>query len=132
MAKVARIGLGVMGDPMSGHIRKKGGHVSRATIATAPRPKLGAKNMAATPRRRRGRRQGRRFVFCCIGDDNDLRDVTLGPEGALTIAQRRNFVDNTTASADIARELFAAAETKGFDFLDAPVSAVKPVPRMPR
>src|SRR4029079_13492307 len=63
------------------------------------------------------------FVFCCVGNDNDLREVTLGPKGAFnTVKKGAVFIDNTTASANIARELYAAAKAKGFDFLDAPVS----------
>jgi len=124
MAKVAWIVLGVMGYPMAGHIRKKGGHdltvynrngakaeawVKEYGGDTAPTPAEAAKDAD--------------FVFCCVGNDNDLRDVTLGPKGAFnSVRKGAVFVDNTTASAGIARELFAAAKTKGFDFLDAPVS----------
>jgi len=62
-------------------------------------------------------------VFCCVGNDNDLREVTLGAQGAFnTVKKGAVFIDNTTASANIARELHAAAKSKGFDFLDAPVS----------
>ena len=62
-------------------------------------------------------------MFCCVGNDNDLRDVTLGPKGAFNAVRKGAvFIDNTTASANIARELYAAAKAKGFDFLDAPVS----------
>jgi 3-hydroxyisobutyrate dehydrogenase len=63
------------------------------------------------------------FVFCCVGNDNDLREVTLGAQGAFnTVKKGAVFIDNTTASANIARELYAAAGAKGFGFLDAPVS----------
>ena len=62
-------------------------------------------------------------MFCCVGNDNDLREVTLGPEGAFNAVRKGAvFIDNTTASANVARELYAAARSKGFDFLDAPVS----------
>jgi 3-hydroxyisobutyrate dehydrogenase len=124
MAKVAWIGLGVMGYPMAGHIRKKGGHDltvynrNRAKAeawtkeyggSTAPTPAEAAKDAD--------------FVFCCVGNDNDLREVTLGPQGAFnTVKKGAVFIDNTTGSASIARELSAAAKAKGFDFLDAPVS----------
>jgi 3-hydroxyisobutyrate dehydrogenase-like beta-hydroxyacid dehydrogenase len=124
MAKVAWIGLGVMGYPMAGHIRKKGGHdltvynrngakaeawVKEYGGKTAPTPADAAKDQD--------------FVFCCVGNDNDLRDVTLGPKGAFNAVRKGAvFIDNTTASANIARELYAAAKAKGFDFLDAPVS----------
>ncbi len=124
MAKVAWIGLGVMGYPMAGHIRKKGGHdltvynrngakadawVKEYGGKTAPTPADAAKDQD--------------FVFCCVGNDNDLREVTLGPQGAFNAVQKGAvFIDNTTASANVARELYAAAKGKGFDFLDAPVS----------
>jgi 3-hydroxyisobutyrate dehydrogenase-like beta-hydroxyacid dehydrogenase len=124
MAKVAWIGLGVMGYPMAGHLRKKGGHdltvynrngakaeawVKEYGGKTAPTPADAAKDQD--------------FVFCCVGNDNDLRDVTLGPKGAFNAVRKGAvFIDNTTASANIARELYAAAKGKGFDFLDAPVS----------
>jgi len=124
MAKVAWIGLGVMGYPMAGHLRKKGGHdltvynrngakaeawVKEYGGKTAPTPADAAKDQE--------------FVFCCVGNDNDVRDVTLGAKGAFsTVRKGAVFIDNTTASANIARELYAAAKAKGFDFLDAPVS----------
>ena len=123
-AKVAWIGLGVMGYPMAGHIRRKGGHdltvynrngakaeawAKEYGGATAPTPAEAAKDAD--------------FVFCCVGNDNDLREVTLGSQGAFnTVRKGAVFIDNTTASANIARELYAAAKSKGFDFLDAPVS----------
>ena len=123
-AKVAWIGLGVMGYPMAGHIRRKGGHdltvynrngakaeawAKEYGGATAPTPAEAAKDAD--------------FVFCCVGNDNDLREVTLGAQGAFnTVKKGAVFIDNTTASANIARELHAAAKSKGFDFLDAPVS----------
>ena len=124
MAKVAWIGLGVMGYPMAGHIRRKGGHdltvynrngakaeawTKEYGGATAPTPQDAAKDAD--------------FVFCCVGNDSDLREVTLGPKGAFNgVRKGAVFIDNTTASANIARELYAAAKGKGFDFLDAPVS----------
>jgi 3-hydroxyisobutyrate dehydrogenase len=124
MAKVAWIGLGVMGYPMAGHLRKKGGHdltvynrnaakadawVKEHGGKTAPTPADAAKDQD--------------FVFCCVGNDSDVRDVTLGPKGAFQAVRKGAvFIDNTTASATIARELFAAAKDRGFDFLDAPVS----------
>ena len=124
MAKVAWIGLGVMGSPMAGHIRKKAAHeltvynrngakadawVKEYGGKTAPTPADAAREAD--------------FVFCCVGNDNDLRDVTLGPKGAFnSVRKGAVFIDNTTASANVARELYAAAKSKGFDFLDAPVS----------
>jgi 3-hydroxyisobutyrate dehydrogenase-like beta-hydroxyacid dehydrogenase len=124
MAKVAWIGLGVMGYPMAGHIRKKGGH--DLTVYNRNAAKAGAwtneygGNTAPTPAEAA---RDADLVFCCVGNDNDLREVTLGPQGAFnTVRSGAVFIDNTTASANVARELYAAARSKGFDFLDAPVS----------
>jgi 3-hydroxyisobutyrate dehydrogenase-like beta-hydroxyacid dehydrogenase len=124
MANVAWIGLGVMGYPMAGHIRKKGGHdlvvynrngakaeawVKEYGGKAAPTPAEAAKNAD--------------FVFACVGNDDDLRSVTTGQDGAFHTQRRGTiFIDNTTASANVARELYTAAKAKGFDFLDAPVS----------
>ncbi len=124
MAKVAWIGLGVMGYPMAGHIRKKGGHDlvvynRNGAKAEAWAKEYGGKT-AATPA---DAAKDADFVFCCVGNDNDLREVTLGAKGAFnTVKKGAVFIDNTTASANVARELYAAAKAKGFDFLDAPVS----------
>lgn len=124
MSKVAWIGLGVMGFPMAGHIREKGGHelsVYNRTAAKADEwvAKFGGQT-APTPAEAA---RGAEFVFCCVGNDNDLREVTLGADGAFqTLGEGAVFIDNTTASADIARELNAAAKQRGAGFLDAPVS----------
>ena len=123
-AKVAWIGLGVMGYPMAGHIRKKGGYDltvynRNGAKAEAWAREYGGKT-APTPAEAA---KDADFVFCCVGNDNDLREVTLGAHGAFnTVKKGAVFIDNTTASANIARELYAAAKSKGFDFLDAPVS----------
>jgi 3-hydroxyisobutyrate dehydrogenase len=125
MAKVAWIGLGVMGYPMAGHLAKKGGHQltvynRNGAKAEAWVKEYGGGKTAPTPA---DAARDQDFVFCCVGNDNDLRDVTLGAKGAFNgIAKGAVFIDNTTASANIARELYAAAKAKGFDFLDAPVS----------
>ncbi len=125
MAKVAWIGLGVMGYPMAGHVLKNGGHeltVYNRTAAKAEQwvAEHGAGRTAATPR---DAADGADFIFCCVGNDDDLRSVTTGPDGAFqSIKPGAVFIDNTTASADVARELHAAARDKGFAFLDAPVS----------
>ena len=125
MAKVAWIGLGVMGFPMAGHIQRKGGHdlvVYNRTFAKAQDwvAKNGAGKTAKTPAEAA---DGADFVFCCVGNDDDLRSVTTGPQGAFeSVKKGAVFIDNTTASANVARELHAAAKAKGFDFLDAPVS----------
>jgi 3-hydroxyisobutyrate dehydrogenase len=124
MAKVAWIGLGVMGYPMAGHLRKKGGHdltvYNRNSAKAEAWVKEHGGKTAATPA---DAAKDQDFVFCCVGNDNDVREVTLGAKGAFgTMRKGAIFVDNTTASANIARELHAAAKAKGFDFLDAPVS----------
>lgn len=124
MSKVAWIGLGVMGFPMAGHIRAKGGHeltVYNRTRAKADEwvAKFGGR-AAATPAEAA---RDAEFVFCCVGNDDDLRAVTIGQDGAFAgLGSGAIFIDNTTASADVARELFAAAKQKGAGFLDAPVS----------
>ena len=124
MAKVAFLGLGVMGYPMAGHLKNKGGHevtVYNRTAAKAEKwvGQYGGKR-AATPKEAAA---GQDFVMCCVGNDNDLREVTLGANGAFAgVAKSAVFVDHTTASAEIARELQAEAKKRGFDFIDAPVS----------
>ncbi len=124
MSKVAFIGLGVMGYPMAGHIREKGGHdlvVYNRTTAKADKwaEQYGGET-AATPAEAA---KDAEFVFICVGNDSDLREVTLGPDGAFsTLKSGAIVIDNTTASADIARELHTVAKEKGADFLDAPVS----------
>lgn len=125
MAKVAWIGLGVMGYPMAGHILKKGGHAltiyNRNTAkAEAWVKEHGAGTVAKTPAEAAS---GADFVFSCVGNDDDLRSVTTAKDGAFHgMAKGAIFIDNTTASAIVARELHAAATAKGFGFLDAPVS----------
>ena len=125
MAKVAFIGLGVMGYPMAGHLAKKGGHDltvynRNGAKADAWVKEYGTGRTAPTPA---AAAEGQDFVFCCVGNDTDLREVTLGAQGAFNTARKGAvFIDNTTASANVARELYAAAKAKGFSFLDAPVS----------
>jgi 3-hydroxyisobutyrate dehydrogenase len=124
MAKVAFLGLGVMGFPMAGHLVKKGGHevtVFNRTAAKAKEwaDKFGGKT-APTPK---AAAEGQDFVMCCVGNDNDLRAVALGPDGAFAgMKKGATFVDHTTASAEVARELDAEATRLGFKFIDAPVS----------
>jgi 3-hydroxyisobutyrate dehydrogenase len=124
MAKVAFLGLGVMGYPMAGHLKNKGGHevtVYNRTAAKAEQwvKQYGGKS-APTPK---AAAQGQGFVMACVGNDNDLREVMLGPDGAFgAMGKGTILVDHTTASAEIARELHAAAKKQGFDFVDAPVS----------
>ena len=129
--RVAFLGLGVMGGPMAGHLAQAGHQVtvynrtpakSQAWLdefATTPSP-LGAHAHAATPAAAAALAD---IVFCCVGNDADLRSVVLGPHGALAgMRPGTVLVDHTTASADIARELSALALDAGLHFIDAPVS----------
>ncbi len=124
MAKVAFLGLGVMGYPMAGHLRTKGGHdvtVYNRTAAKADKwvAQFGGKS-APTPKQAA---EGQDFVMCCVGNDDDLRQVTLGADGAFSgMKKGALFVDHTTASAEIARDLYKAGKERGFDVIDAPVS----------
>ena len=124
MAKVAFVGLGVMGYPMAGHLKTKGGHdvtVYNRTAAKADKwvAQFGGKS-APTPREAA---EGQDFVMACVGNDNDLREVMLGKDGVFAGTRKGAIVvDHTTASAEIARELHAEAKARGFDFIDAPVS----------
>jgi 3-hydroxyisobutyrate dehydrogenase len=124
MAKVAFLGLGVMGYPMAGHLKNKGGHDVTVYNRTAAKAQKWVGqyrgHSAATPK---AAAEGQDFVMCCVGNDNDLREVALGPNGAFQgIKNGAVFVDHTTASAEIARELEAQAKERGFSFIDAPVS----------
>src|SRR6186713_2620190 len=124
MAKVAFLGLGVMGYPMAGHLKNKGGHEVTVYNRTAAKAEQWVKQhggkSAPTPK---AAAEGQDFVMACVGNDNDLREVTLGPNGAFAgMGKGKVFVDHTTASAEIARELYAEAKRRGFEFIDAPVS----------
>ena len=124
MAKVAFVGLGVMGYPMAGHLKTKGGHdvtVYNRTAAKAEKwvAQFGGRS-APTPKQAA---EGQDFVMACVGNDHDLREVMLGNDGVFAGTRKGAMVvDHTTASAEIARELHAEAKTRGFDFVDAPVS----------
>lgn len=125
MAKVAWIGLGVMGYPMAGHLLTKGGHEvavfnRKAAKAEAWLKAYGAGSRHPTPA---AAAEGADFVLSCVGNDDDLRQVTIGPEGAFTTMRPGAiFIDHTTSSADIARELAAEATKRKLSFIDAPVS----------
>ena len=124
MAKVAFIGLGVMGFPMAGHLKTRGGHEVTVYNRTTSRAEAWASKfggrVTATPREAA---QGQDAVFACVGNDDDLRQVTIGPDGAFAGMTRGGlFIDHTTASADVARELHGLAAEAGVDFIDAPVS----------
>ena len=121
---VAFLGLGVMGYPMAGHLSSKGGHRLRVYNRTGARARQWVAEhggeAAATPR---AAAEGCDFVFACVGNDDDLRAVALGPDGAFAgMKPGATFVDNTTASARVARELHAEALRSGLHFIDAPVS----------
>ncbi len=121
--QVAFLGLGVMGFPMAGHLARAGHRVTvynrSAAKAQAWVAEFGGQ-AAATPREAA---QGADIVFCCVGNDDDLRSVVLGEQGALAGMKPGSiFVDHTTASAEVARELYAAAQKAGLHFVDAPVS----------
>jgi 3-hydroxyisobutyrate dehydrogenase len=123
MAKVAFLGLGVMGYPMARHLRAKGHEVTVYNRTAAKAEKWVSENggrAAPTPREAA---EGQEIVFACVGNDDDLRQVTLGADGAFHgLTSGSLFVDHTTASAEVARELYAAAKEKGAAFVDAPVS----------
>ena len=133
MADVAFVGLGVMGYPMAGHLAGAGHRVTvfnrTAKKAAAWVEEHGGKS-AATPAEAA---DGAEFVFCCVGNDDDVRAVTLGPGGALEgMAEGSVLVDHTTASAQIARELAGACAEKDRGFLDARSPAARPAPRTAR
>jgi 3-hydroxyisobutyrate dehydrogenase-like beta-hydroxyacid dehydrogenase len=120
---VAFLGVGVMGYPMAGHLARAGHQVTVYNRTTAKAQAWAAAEggrFAATPREAAA---GAEFIFACVGNDDDLRAVTLGANGAFAgMAPGAVFVDHTTASAEVARELHAAAKTLGLHFVDAPVS----------
>jgi 3-hydroxyisobutyrate dehydrogenase len=123
MAKVAFLGLGVMGYPMARHLRAKGHEVTVYNRTAAKADRWASENggrAAGTPREAA---EGQEIVFACVGNDDDLRQVTIGPDGGFDgLAAGAIFVDHTTASAEVARELDAAARARGAAFIDAPVS----------
>jgi 3-hydroxyisobutyrate dehydrogenase len=124
MASVAFLGLGVMGYPMAAHLKHKGGHdVTVYNRTTAKAEKWVAEHggrLAKTPHEAA---EGQDFVFSCVGNDDDLRSVAVGPDGAFGAMKKGAiYIDNTTASAAVARELAEKASAPGFSFLDAPVS----------
>jgi len=124
MAKVAFVGLGVMGYPMAGHLLKKGGHevtvYNRNAAKAAQWTKDYGGKSAPTPK---AAASGADYVMVCVGNDEDVRSVVYGESGALAGMQSgATLVDHTTASAILARELHAKAKEKGVAFIDAPVS----------
>ncbi|MBL4600207.1 MAG: NAD(P)-dependent oxidoreductase [Rhizobiaceae bacterium] len=123
MAKVAFVGLGVMGYPMAGFLAKAGHDVTVYNRTTSKAENWVKEYGGAFSDTPAGAAKDCDFVFCCVGNDDDLRSVTIGENGAFSAMKAGSiFIDNTTASAEAARELNTAAETGGFAFLDAPVS----------
>ncbi len=123
MAKVAWIGLGVMGYPMAGHLARAGHAVTVFNRTRDKAERWVAEHGGALAETPAEAAKGAEFVFACVGADDDLRQVTTGAQGAFHgMAPDAVFVDHTTASADVARELSAAAGEHGLHFIDAPVS----------
>jgi len=124
MAKVAFIGLGVMGYHMAGHLAKKGGHDVTVYNRTASKAQKWTKKFGGKSKRSPAEAaKGAEIVFTCVGNDDDLRSVILGPKGAFAgMSKGTILVDNTTASAEVARELAAVGKKAGVGFIDAPVS----------
>ena len=123
MAKLAFLGLGVMGGPMAGHLQKAG-HEVTVYNRTGEKARQWAETyggkMAQTPREAA---EGADFVMSCGGNDDDLRAVTLGDDGAFAgMTSGAIFVDHTTVSAAVTRELYAAADAAQISFIDAPIS----------
>ena len=123
MAKVAFLGLGVMGYPMAGHLKAAGHDVTVYNRTTAKLEKWAEQyggSYATTPREAA---KGAEFVMACVGNDDDLRSVTLGDDGAFVgMSAGAIFVDHTTVSAKVTDELYAAAKAMGLSFVDAPIS----------
>ncbi|WP_417721367.1 NAD(P)-dependent oxidoreductase [Salipiger sp.] len=123
MAKCAFLGLGVMGYPMAGHMAKAGHEVTVYNRSAAKADKWVAEHggsMAPTPREAA---EGADFVMACVGNDDDLRSVCLGADGAFAgMAESAIFVDHTTVSSMVTVELYKVAKENGFGFVDAPVS----------
>jgi len=124
MSKVAFLGLGVMGFPMAGHLAGKGGRDVVVYNRTAAKAKdWVAKHGGAAAPTPREAAAGRDVVLACVGNDDDLRSIVLGDDGAFAgMKKGAIFVDHTTASANVARELAEEASRRGFGFVDAPVS----------
>ena len=122
-AKVAFIGLGVMGFPMAGHLKAKGYDVTVYNRTGAKAQAWAEKHGGKTAPTPAAAAKDCDFVMLMVGNDNDLLEVALGKEGALAgMKQGAILIDHTTASADCARKVFAEAKKKGVDFIDAPVS----------
>ena len=123
MSNLAFIGLGVMGFPMAGHLAEAGHSVTvynRSYDKTKKWSSFYEGKVAKTPA---DAAEGADFVLCCVGNDDDLREVTIGANGAFSnISKGSIFIDHTTVSALVTKELFNIANEMGFDFIDAPIS----------
>ena len=123
MARVAFLGLGVMGFPMAGHLAAKGHDVTVYNRSPAKAEAWAARHGGKTATTPRAAAEGQDVVLACVGNDDDLRAVCLGPEGAFAgMATGSLFIDHTTVSAQVTRELAALAAAQGKGFVDAPVS----------
>ncbi|MCB6177118.1 NAD(P)-dependent oxidoreductase [Rhodobacter sp. Har01] len=123
MAKVAFLGLGVMGFPMAGHLAAKGHQVAVWNRTTAKASAWADRHGGATATTAREAALGAEFVMACVGNDDDLREVCTGPDGAFAgMDPGAIFIDHTTVSARVTRELATLAAAKGLGFVDAPVS----------
>ncbi len=123
MAKVTFLGLGVMGYPMAGHLAANGHEVTVYNRTAAKADKWAAEHGGKTAATPREAAEGAEFVMACVGNDDDLRGVCLGEDGAFAgMAPGTIFVDHTTVSAAVTRELYAAADQRQVSFVDAPVS----------
>jgi 3-hydroxyisobutyrate dehydrogenase len=124
MSKIAFIGLGKMGFPMAGHLKTRGRHDVVVYNRTPAKVEAWVAQFGGRPAASPAEAaQGANFIFTCVGNDDDLRAVTLGPDGAFrTLGAGAIFIDHTTASASIARQHYAAASERGASALDAPVS----------
>jgi 3-hydroxyisobutyrate dehydrogenase len=121
--KVAFLGLGVMGFPMAGHLSLAGHDVVVYNRSAAKAQAWCGEFKGSSAPTPREAASGRELVFCCVGNDDDLRSVALGPDGAFAgMKSGATFVDHTTASANVARELSAEAKKRGLQFVDGPVS----------
>jgi 3-hydroxyisobutyrate dehydrogenase len=123
MAKVAFLGLGVMGYPMAGHLAKAGHEVTVYNRTTSKAESWVAEHGGAFGKTPREAAAGAEIVFACVGNDDDLRSVCTGPDGAFqSMDKGAIFVDHTTVSAKVTRELYQAASDLGLGFVDGPVS----------
>ena len=123
MARLAFLGLGVMGFPMAGHLAGAGHDVTVYNRTQAKADAWTGRHGGAAAPTPAAAARGADFVMACVGNDDDLRSVTLGSEGAFATMERGSvFVDHTTASAEVARELAEEAKKRGIGFVDAPVS----------